>query len=170
MIAQNPRFYVDTDTGQYCVLSASLLLFGVKHLHIPTKIMEKVHAGLIRRRKNLYANLQQMDKNFYVLVETNPGGGFRRITPANPTYNHGAVREIRKRFLDEIEYTMVVDAVRLMYQLDPSNLEISAFLEYPDLTGGFKQTLLKPFTESKMNLKTLDHGRFFIVGGDEVAK
>lgn len=169
MIAQTPMFYVDAVTGQYYVLSTSLSLFGVKYLHIPTKIMEKVHAGLIRRRKNLYANLQQMDKNFYVWVETNPGGGFRRITPSNPTYSHSAVREIRKRFLEEIERNMV-DAVRLMYQLDPTNLEISVFLEYPDLAGSFKQTLLKPFTESTVNLKALDRGQFFIVGEDEVAK
>lgn len=169
MIAQNPIFYVDTVTGQYCVMSNSLYIFEFKYLHIPTKIMEKVHAGLIRRRKNLYANLQQMDKNFYVLVETNPGGGFRRITPANPTYSLDAVREIRKRFLGEIERNMV-DAVRLVYQVNPTDLKASVFLEYPDLNGLFKQTLLKPFTGSLTNLKTLDRGQFFIVGEDEVAK
>jgi hypothetical protein len=169
MIAQNPIFYVDTVTGQYYVMSGSLSLLGLKFLHIPTKIMEKVHAGLIRRRKNLYANLQQMDKNFYVWVETNPGGGFRRITPANPTYSFGVVREIRKRFLDEIESNMV-DAVQLEYQLNPSDLEVSVFLRYPDLNGLFKQTLLKPFTGSSTNFKTLNCGQFFIVGEDEVAK
>lgn len=169
MIAQTPIFYVDIVTGQYYVLSTSLSMFGLKYLHIPTKIMEKVHAGLIRRRKNLYANLQQMDKNFYVWVETNPGGGFRRITPTNPTYSLDAVREIRKRFLDEIERNMV-DAVQLEYHLNPTDLEVSVFLRYPDLNGLFKQTLLKPFTGSSTNFKTLDRGQFFIVGEEEVAK
>lgn len=169
MIAQNPIFYVDSVTGQYYVIPTSLTVFKLKHLHIPTKIMEKVHAGLIRRRKNLYANLQQMDKNFYVLVETTPGGGFHRIIPANPTYKLSAVREIRKRFLDEIESNMV-DAIRLEYRVDPVNLEVSVFLTYPGLDGLFKQTLLKPYTGSTTNFKALDQGQFFIVGEDEVIK
>lgn len=170
MIANQPLFFVDVVDKEYYVQIHSLRAFGANFFHIPIKTMKKAHAGLLRRRESMYRTLREMDQDFYVLIEMKPNEGFRRVIPANPKYSPSSVSTLRRQILEEIENYML-NSVRITYTLAPETSELKVFFEYPSMSGAFSQIQLKPIKQdaSYSNLRSLDSGRFFILGEEEVA-